>query len=224
MSAAQVHKEERVNCDTTPTRADAERVLALVVNPSYRALLTLAALTGARIGECLALQVRSWDHARDELLITGRDPRRGKRGKVRLRRFPVLGRLRHVLEALTAERSHVPDAPLVPDLPPSATTIVTKLLRVACARAKVERFTPHGLRRMVALELLDATDPRTVAELTGHSVAILLQDYVRPQAQRLRDVVARAHDAPPPLRLVKHVSGTNAGTPPEDVGPDEVDT
>jgi hypothetical protein len=61
---------------------------------------------------------------------------------------------------------------------------------------------------MVVLELLDATDPRTVAELTGHSVQILLADYVRPTSERLRDVVSRAHGERVTLRVV---SGTDSG-------------
>lgn len=91
---------------------------------------------------------------------------------------------------------------LVEGLPRDVAVMVRVVLLTACAAAGVERFTAHGLRRMVALELLDATDPRTVAELTGHSVAILLRDYVRPKPERLRDVVGRAHGARVVLRAV----------------------
>jgi hypothetical protein len=45
---------------------------------------------------------------------------------------------------------------------------------------------------MVAMELLEVADPRQVSELTGHSDQVLLTSYVRPRADRLRDLVTRA--------------------------------
>lgn len=196
MSAAEVDPDERVNCDRTPPRSEVERVLAQLA-PRWRPVVELLALTGARIGEVVALTVQSWDRERGELVLWGRDHRRARRGKVRPRRFPVTGRLAELLGELAADRE---DGPLVEGLPlrPPLTT----LLEVACRRAGVERFTPHGVRRMVAMELLDVTDPRTVAELTGHGVKILLQDYVRPSQERLRDVVTRAHGGRPELRVI----------------------
>jgi site-specific recombinase XerD len=53
------------------------------------------------------------------------------------------------------------------------------------------------MRRMVAVELLDAgVDARTVSELTGHTVQVLLTHYVRPTPDRLRQAVARLGAAP----------------------------
>lgn len=200
LSSAVVDQEERVNCEHTPDRGEAEAALGRIASPRDRAVVELLAWTGARVGEVAALTVGSWDRARAELVISGRDRRRARRGKVRARRWPTTGRLRELLDELTAGRP--PEAPLVEDLPRDVAVAVRVVLLRACADAGVERFTAHGLRRMVALELLDATDPRTVAELTGHSVAILLRDYVRPSADRLRDVVSRAHGHPARLRVV----------------------
>lgn len=91
-------------------------------------------------------------------------------------------------------------------------------LREACEAAGVKRYTAHGLRRLVAVELLDQADPKTVSELTGHSVTVLLRDYVRPRPERLRDVVQRAHG-----RKGKIVKLRALGTGPRREEPDDDD-
>lgn len=65
-------------------------------------------------------------------------------------------------------------------------------LTAACEAAGVPVFTTHGIRRLVVEELLERENARRVAELTGHSVVVLLRRYVRPTNEQLRDVVARA--------------------------------
>lgn len=215
LAAAEVGRDERVNCDYTPTRTEADAVLATIRAGRDRHVVELLGLTGARIGEVGALQVGSWDRARGELVISGRDPSRARRGKVRARRWPVVGRLEVLLGELAGDRA--PDAPLIEGLPADCSRLARDVLAEACDAAGVQRYTPHGLRRLVAMELLDITDPRTVAELTGHSVQILLADYVRPRPERMRDVVARAHQrrgAVVPLRA--QTRGTATGERGED--------
>lgn len=190
LAAVRVRDDEHVNCAYTPTCAEVARVLAEIPAGRNRDTLELLSLTGARSGEALALHVRDYDREAGTLAISGRDDERGRRGKVRVRRWPVLGALAVLLDRLTKDRP--PEARLIEGAPKRATTITLGVLEKACEAAGVPRFTSHGLRRFVATELLEYADPRRVAELTGHSVAMLLRCYVRPRAEDLREVVARS--------------------------------
>jgi len=188
LAGEQVRQSEYVVRDHTPARAEVAAALEHIREP-YRTVARLLALTGARIGEVVAAQVEDWRPREGVLLLHGRDPARARRGKVEPRAWPAQAELRRLLDELVGDRV---DGPLVPGLPPSAHTRIRQALIDACRAADVPECTPHGLRRMVVLELLDVTDARTVSLLTGHSVQVLLESYVRPDAARLRDAVRRA--------------------------------
>ncbi len=191
LPSAVVHPEEYVACSYTPTREEADAVLNVIPPGRGRDVIELLAFTGARAGEIGALRVSSYDREKGTLALTGRDILRSRRGKVPLRNWPVLGRLGDLLERLVEGRGA--DDPLVQDLPGNVPMFALRVLDEATEKAGVPRFTPHGLRRLVVMELLDVTDPATVSKLTGHSVMILLRNYVRPRPERLRDAVAQAH-------------------------------
>ena len=189
ITGASARPDEFAGTHHTPTRAQLAAVWPHL--GSYaRPLLELQALTGARIGEVVALRVGSWDRPGRVLLLSGADPARARRGKALPRRFPVLRELGALLERLAGGRPV--GEPLVEGVPREYSPQVGRALRQACAAAAVPPFTSHGIRRLVACELLERTDARTVSELTGHSVAVLLRSYVRPTAARLHEVVARA--------------------------------
>lgn len=190
LPSTQVDAEEFVNCGYTPTRAEVDLVLAAIPAGRDRDLVELLAHTGARVGEIAALRVESWDRARGELVVSGRDRARQRRGKVATRRFPVAAGLRDLLVRLVVGR--LAPEPLLPELPRDCSDLSRRTLDRACDAAGVQRFTAHGLRRLVVLELLDESDPKTVSGLTGHSVHTLLSRYVRPRPERLREVVVRA--------------------------------
>lgn len=216
LAGEQVRESEYVIRDHTPARVEVAAALEHVREP-YRAALRLMALTGARIGEIVAAQVEDWRQRDGVLLLHGRDPGRDRRGKVEPRAWPAQPELRELLDELVGDRS---DGPLVDGLPPSAHTRIRQALIDACQVAKVPECTPHGLRRMVVLELLDVTDARTVSLLTGHSVQVLLHSYVRPDAARLRDAVRRAAlRTTDELGQVVELRGHNPrAQPPEDEG------
>jgi integrase len=218
MQAEAVDDEDYVNCEYTPTRPEAERVVQSIPPGRDRDLVHLLLLTGARVGEAPALQVGSWDRRAGELLVSGRDRRRGRRGKVSTRRWPVLQELGGLLERLCDGRPT--DDPLVPDLPLDCSDLVCRVLERACEVAEVERFTSHGIRRLVAMELLDAprSNPKKVSKLTGHSVAVLMRSYVRPRPEELRDLVARTYTRRSTLRVV---GAQDRGTADDDGGGDD---
>lgn len=215
LSALRVRDDEHVGNATTPTRSQVSSVLAHL-DGWYRDLLHVQALTGARIGEVAALRVGDWDPANRTLVLSGRDVERERRGKVRPRRWPAFGELAELLQRLATDRA--PDDRLVAGPPREFVPQLGRALRAACDTAGVPRFTTHGIRRLVALELLDGGgDPRTVSDLTGHSVTVLLRSYVRPTPDRLRDLVTRAGlSVTRPRGKVHRLRAQKRGTPTED--------
>lgn len=185
-----IDDDEYVNNSHTPTRIDLAKVLDKLRPGRDRDVVLLLALTGARIGEVAALHVRDYDPESRTLMLSGRDEQRDRRGKVKARRWPVAGELRALVERLAGDRDGTER--LIGGLPKDCAWAVQEALRLACDLGEVPRFTAHGLRRMVAMELLEHADPRRVSELTGHSVATLLRYYVRPRAEDLRDLVVRS--------------------------------
>jgi integrase len=165
-------------------------VLARIPDGRSRDLVILLALTGARIGEIAALTVGDVDLRAGVLTLSGADDRRHRRGKSRPREWPIGGDLARMLARLMGDRAAT--EPLVPGLPLDCSELVRQALMTACVALDVPRFTSHGIRRMVVMELLDVTDAKSVSELTGHSVATLLRFYVRPRSSSLRDVVRRS--------------------------------
>lgn len=217
--AVRVDEDEHVNNAHTPTRLELGKVLERLPAGRNRDLVLLLALTGARIGEAVALRVGDYDPEARTLTLNGRDEERQRKGKVKARRWPVAGELLLLVQRLTEGRSR--DERLVEGLPYDCSDLVCDVLEGRCKAAGVPRFTAHGLRRMVAMELLEVADPRRVSELTGHSVSVLLRYYVRPRADDLRDLVLRSgitqverRDNVRRLRSRAQMSGT-AGEEPE---------
>jgi len=92
-------------------------------------------------------------------------------------------------------------------------------VRAGCEAAKVPRFTSHGIRRMVATELLMAgNDAKSVSDLTGHTVMTLLRFYSRPTRTRLREMVSRLALTTKTLRRGKVVGLDGAQVPGTESG------
>lgn len=183
-------EDEHVYESRTPSREDIATILPYIADGRDRDLILLLGLTGARVGEVGALQVGSVDLPGRMLTISGRDRRRGRRGKVASRRWPITGELVALVQRLTRDRPR--DASLIDELPTNVAALSRQILLDACEEAGVDRFTAHGLRRMVAMELVETGDAKSVSLLTGHSVAVLMRDYVRPRAASLHDLVTRS--------------------------------
>src|SRR5262245_29321509 len=135
----QARDDEHVYCGRVPTRGEVAAVLGVVPPGARRDAIEILALTGARVGEIVALRARDVTPA--GLVLSGRDPERGKRGKVKPRVFPTSGRLRELLDGLVADRD--PDERLL-DLPKTADHMVYNTLARASRRAEVLPVTPHG--------------------------------------------------------------------------------
>ena len=76
-------------------------------------------------------------------------------------------------------------------LPASAPQVLGDEIERGSRAAGVEPLTPHGIRRLVVGELLEAANgnAKRVSRLTGHSVVVLLRHYVRPTQDELGSLV-----------------------------------
>lgn len=186
--SAVARDDEHVHCGRTPTREELTAVLDHVAPGPRRDGIEILGLTGARVGEVVALRVADVDLRARTLRLSGRDPERHRRGKVRARLFPLRGRLLELVVGLVVDRS---PADRLVDLPRSGDHLLHTELTRASERARVELVTPHGIRRLVVTELLEAAhgNAKRVSELTGHSVVVLLRHYVRPSAADLGELV-----------------------------------
>jgi len=171
----------------TPSPSEAARAIEAMDNDDWRLAMLLIARTGARVGEVVNLRSRDLDEpgrriafgATDESSKTGmrwfpldaaslQDLRgRGGRGNVSLFDFEGRGDPREALR---------------------------HRLELACHKAGVTWFTPHGLRRMVVGRLIRARiDAGTAATLTGHSVHIMLRYYQVVTDDDRREAAERAN-------------------------------
>ena len=161
----------------TPNQAEFARVLDAVTTPWARDALTLLWAWGLRIDEAANLTAGDVDFDRGTVSIRGK----AGRGKVGTRTLPIdnLGvGVRDVLARLTAGKA--PDASLWPVGHYSVHSSLTRHhLATACARAGVQRFTPHGIRRAVVMRLIRSGESQTVAAAwLGHSIGVMHRHYV----------------------------------------------
>jgi len=171
----------------TPCRADVLAVLDELDGWARLAVLLLYA-TGARIGEVSDLRWKDVDLALGEIRLSG---------KTGTRYVPVAPA---VVSALREWGEAEPEATVlgVSTKVPRAQLSV-RILAPACERAKVRRFTPHGLRRAaVDLMATAGVDIGTACTITGHSARVMLEHYrSATRADRRRAVEAAALGALP---------------------------
>jgi len=179
---------DHVNCDYTPTEAEALTALREMSGETALAA-TVLAITGARVSEVVYLKRRDVDLQCGWLHL---------QGKTGARRFPLIGELRALLGsrglgAVDAVGSGDTDAPLFRWQMGVPEDAVRDQLALACRRAGVPRFTPHGLRRMVVNRILRAgADITAAAELMGHSPSVMLSYYRRVSSEDRAVGVAKA--------------------------------
>jgi integrase/recombinase XerC len=143
-----------------------------------RLALLLLYATGARLGEVGALR---WE---DVDLVAGPVHLHGKTGG---RTVPLHPQVLAAIEA--APRRGI----FVLGIEPITIHGLRYHLDSACYRAKVPRWTPHGLRRLACDTLYRAgVDVGTAAAVLGHSPQVALRYYRRASDADMREAVARA--------------------------------
>ena len=159
----------------TPTHAD---VCAVVGHASerWRPAIELLAATGCRIGEVVTLRAEDIDASRGEITV---------RGKTGLRVVPVR---REILDRLPSHPEAIWGCTAW-----HAKRMIRREIDAACESEEIPRFTPHGLRRYAADRMVDSgIDLKTVADILGHSVAMLLKRYRQSTERSRRQAIVRA--------------------------------
>jgi integrase len=164
------------NCNRTPTQAEVEdvikwfdqrrRVRSNAAQWQYRTLV-LAADTGARIGEISSLVWNDVFLERGELVFNGKT---GKRAVALSKRLQ---------EELPKWRDGAAGTrPVIAATPHMAASRGRDDLRLACEELGIERFTHHGIRRLMVRRMIRSGTPLSVAaSITGHSVGVMLRHY-----------------------------------------------
>ena len=133
--------------------------------PRTALILRLQLETGARLGEVLRADRGDFDAELEAWKVS-----RGKTGARLVPLSPEL--LDQVLGQPRTKRG------LWGAQPHSASKQVYELLRQACEKAGVQRWKPHGLRRLAVDQLLrSGVDVASAAALLGHSPAVMLSKY-----------------------------------------------
>jgi len=184
----------------TPTPSEAARAIEAMPQDDWKRATWLIARTGARVGEVVFLQSRDLDEPGRQVAFGATD----RSSKTGMRWFPLD-------EASLAELRGRGGRGNEPLFDFQGRTDPREALRhrlmLACQKAGVTWFTPHGLRRMVVGRLIRSkVDPGTAATLTGHSVHVMLRYYQMVTADDRREAVERAHlgvlDQPPSVPVL----------------------
>jgi len=142
--------------------------------PKLQALPKLALITGARIGELLALR---WDDCQDRYL-TFWDTENGK-----VRRIPVT----ETIAALLASRPRIHAWVFTNAKTEMPYTTIRKLFERALERAKITTgdVTVHTLRHTALSRMIEhGLDDYTVMSISGHSSTRMLERYTHPTLER----------------------------------------
>jgi len=151
----------------TPSQADIQAAIGTMrVGSWFRWVAEILAETGARVGEIAELTWDDVDRRNETISLTG---------KGETRTFPITERIAALLD-----RAPNPGAGH-----PHGTTssmvrghFSSRELKRACEKAKVKRFSAHGLRRAAVDALARAgVDIGTAADLIGHSPEVMLKAY-----------------------------------------------
>lgn len=163
-----------VNNHRTPTTGEVARAAA-ELSGWHRVAVELLWATGARVGEVLALTWADVSLSRRELSL---------RGKTGARVLPVSDALaRHLVRPAGAQD----DDRILLVSQDSGRTALRAAMEVACRRAEVEPFSPHGLRRLASTILIGSgVDARSYEAVMGHSYAMGLRTYAQAQTAPVR--------------------------------------
>lgn len=180
----------------TPTPAEIDRTIRHMSGWMELAALTLWG-TGMRISELAELDWSMVNLEAGELRV---------QGKTGTRMVPFSAELGSRLSAWHVELGEPPNGPVMGRQPDTVRNLNRHLAKAA-EKAKVPRFTNHGLRRAAVDALArSGVDVSTAAALLGHSPQVMLDYYRQVTSTDLRQAVQRA-------RLGRVDSGTVVAFP-----------
>jgi integrase len=172
------------NCRTRILSEDEESRLVAACRGQFRALITLALLTGARRGELLALE---WAHV-SESEIVFLETKSGQS-----RRLPISPAMLRILDSLPKHWPWVFTNPVTEQ----PYTTVAKSLERALERAGIstQDVSFHTLRHTALSRMIaGGHSDHTVMAISGHSTTRMLQRYTHPtQTLKLSALETGAH-------------------------------
>jgi integrase len=174
---------KRLKVDNTRTRIlteDEQRRLLEAAPTKLRAIVLLALITGARIGELLALR---WEDVTEDAL-TFLETKNGK-----ARRIPLSPAIDALLASLARQHAYVFTNVRTGDRYQS----VRKVFERACERAGIRTgdVTLHTLRHTALSRMIaEGHDDYTVMAVSGHSSTRMLARYTHPSEARKLDAIA----------------------------------
>lgn len=170
----------------TPTRDEFWAAVDAVERRGFRPeagqILRFLAATGMRSGEACALEVDAVSLTRAEAEVRG-----GKTPRV----VPLGGPALEIVALAIGDRARG-------KVWPGPTDSLKKLLNralagIAWADLGLTPFSPHGIRRMVVIELLAAgVDPAVEARIIGHSPEVAMRYYREVRRAHMDDALALA--------------------------------
>ena len=173
----------RLKVDNARTRIltdDEQGRLLAAARPKLRAIILLALITGARIGELLTLR---WEDVEDDAL-TFMETKNG-----RARRLPLSPAIAALLKALPRQHAYV----FTNAQTGEAYTSVRHAFDRAVTRAGIMTgdVTLHTLRHTALSRMIaDGQDDYTVMAVSGHSSTRMLARYTHPSESRKLDALA----------------------------------
>lgn len=186
LGRVRITSRARVYCHHTPTRREFWSALD-EFERQYEArrldlcqILRLLAATGMRVGEACGLAVEDVDFERKQLRIkAGKTPRT----------VPLVEPALQVLRVAVSDREEGPVW-----LKRSLRTDLTKRLQgLDWDALEQPRFSCHGIRRMVVVELLSAgCDPAVEARIIGHSPEVAMRHYREVRREHMDDALTTA--------------------------------
>ena len=178
-------------------------------------LVRFLAFGGFRLGEAKNVTWADCDFVREEIIVRGDPEEATKNGDVR--RVPMIGEMRQLLERLRNEHPDVPAAEAVMGVGESQ-----KAMEAAAKRVGMAHLTHHDLRHLFATRCIESgVDIPTVSRWLGHrdggALAMKVYGHLRHQhsasmAKLVKFGSAEANITPPPSAQSdrpEHQSGTN---------------
>lgn len=188
LGRVRLNAKARVYNHYTPTRGELWRAVDALEerygdsHPQYGQIIRFLAATGMRIGEACALTVADVHMGRRTARVAG--------GKTP-RTVPLAAPALEVLVEAIGDRQ---DGKVWPGRPWTLQTATAQALRdLPWDELGLPRFTPHGIRRMVVVDLLSAgVDPAVEARIIGHSPEVAMRFYREVRREHMDEALAVA--------------------------------
>ncbi len=183
------NSRERVILDMKLTEDDLRRLLDSA-DPYFRPILTLALITGMRLGEILKMRWKDINFRLGTICI----PKENSKSK-KERIVPIDSVIFNVLDSIEKKGKYV----FMNDLTGKRRKDVRKAFKSACERAEIPHGRKNGLifhdlRHLAAYRLVQLTDIVTASKILGHSDVKMTLRYCHPSDKDKKLAIEKASE------------------------------